>query len=391
MLDCFRRCRTKLLTTGTSTRNNISEFAPQLELMYNNSFNMLSWSPLIYHFDKEDGCITEDYNDYYGKPIPAYKKGYSLFSASHLPEKVTVFGIGQRTQDIYNADTLSTILGKTVITRTFEEVAGKDIKRIHQVPLQFSEEERAVYQIAMEEFNRVREEYFSSTGNSRKDSMMRLIQQITLLLRVSAAPNTMNEFTGDSVVKIDAVADMVGKWADEIVAIGVRHKNVLAVYKATLEERFPDRKIFVVTDAMSFAKRRALRKTLKESGNGILLCTQQSLPSSVNFEYVNKIVIPELHYNNARMSQFYMRFIRYTSTEWKDIYFVTYAGSIESNLMQMVLAKEKINMFMKGQDADLDEIYDKFGVDYDLISLLMKREQDEEGHFHIRWGQQKIA
>jgi len=57
----------------------------------------------------------------------------------------------------------------------------------------------------------------------------------------------------------------------------------------------------------------------------------------------------------------------------------------------MVLAKEKINMFMKGQDADLDEIYDKFGVDYDLLSLLMKREQDEEGHFHIRWGQQKIA
>ena len=91
------------------------------------------------------------------------------------------------------------------------------------------------------------------------------------------------------------------------------------------------------------------------------------------------------------MSQFYMRFIRYTSTEWKDIYFVTYAGSIESNLMQMVLAKEKINMFMKGQDADLNEIYDKFGVDYDLLSLLMKREQDEEGLFHIRWGQQKIA
>ena len=86
-----------------------------------------------------------------------------------------------------------------------------------------------------------------------------------------------------------------------------------------------------------------------------------------------------------------MRFIRYTSTEWKDIYFVTYAGSIESNLMQMVLAKEKINMFMKGQDADLNEIYDKFGVDYDLLSLLMRREQDEEGHFHIRWGEQKIA
>ena len=108
-----------------------------------------------------------------------------------------------------------------------------------------------MYQIAMEEFNRVREEYFSSTGNSRKDSMMRLIQQITLLLRVSAAPNTMNEFTGDSIVKIDAVADMVAEWAGEIVAIGVRHKNVLAVYKAILQERFTDRTIFVVTGEMT--------------------------------------------------------------------------------------------------------------------------------------------
>ena len=119
--------------------------------------------------------------------------------------------------------------------------------------------------------------------------------------------------------------------------------------------------------------------------------TSFSLPSSVNFEYVNKIIIPELHYNNSRMSQFYMRFVRYTSTEWKDIYFVTYAGSIESNLMQMVLAKEKINLFMKGQDADLDEIYERFGVDYDLLSLLMYREEDKEGRFHIRWGRQEIA
>lgn len=134
-----------------------------------------------------------------------------------------------------------------------------------------------------------------------------------------------------------------------------------------------------------------MRKTLRESKNGILLCTQQSLPSSVSFEFVNKVIIPELHYNNSAMSQFYFRFIRYTSTNFKDIYFLTYAGSIESNQMQMVLAKEKINLFMKGQDVDLDAVYDKFGVDYDLLSILMYREQDENGRFHIRWGQQKIA
>ena len=40
---------------------------------------------------------------------------------------------------------------------------------------------------------------------------------------------------------------------------------------------------------------------------------------------------------------------------------------------------------------DLDSIYDRFGVDYDLLSLLMRREKDAEGNFKIRWGEQKIA
>ena len=88
---------------------------------------------------------------------------------------------------------------------------------------------------------------------------------------------------------------------------------------------------------------------------------------------------------------FDMRFIRFTSKRMKDIYFVTYLGSIESNQMQMVLAKEKINMFMRGKDTDLDEIYNRFGVDYNLLSALMSREVDENGKFHIRWGEQEIA
>lgn len=222
---------------------------------------------------------------------------------------------------------------------------------------------------------------------------MALIQQITLLLRISAAPNTVEEYDSlDTPVKIRKVCDMVGEWKDEIVVIGVRHKNVVEAYANEIRRRFPDRKLFVVTGSTTtLAGRRKLKNTLKESGNGILLCTQQCLPSSVNFEFVNKVIIPELHYNNARMSQFYMRFVRFTSTDWKDIYFVTYSGSIESNQMQMVLAKEKLNLFMKGQDVDLDEVYDRFGVDYDLMSLLMSREADEDGNFKISWGEQKIS
>ena len=34
--------------TGTSTRNNIAEIAPQIELLYNNSYNMISTNDYIY-------------------------------------------------------------------------------------------------------------------------------------------------------------------------------------------------------------------------------------------------------------------------------------------------------------------------------------------------------
>ena len=55
----------KLLTTGTSTRNNISEFAPQLELLYNNSINMITWCRTTYYCDREDNSINSENNAYY--------------------------------------------------------------------------------------------------------------------------------------------------------------------------------------------------------------------------------------------------------------------------------------------------------------------------------------
>ena len=393
VLDCFRRCRAKLLTTGTSTRNNIVEFAPQLELMYNNSANMISWCQQTYSYDYDSGeaYLCKDENVYFGKPIPAYKKGYSLFKSSHLPGKATVFGVEKMTQDIYNSEVLDELLGKTVITRTFEEVVGKEIRRIHQVPVTMSAEEKAIYEVAMKEFYKLRDRYYGTTGNSRKDSMLIIMQQINMLLKISAAPNTLSEYTGGRPSKISKIIDMVSEFPDETVAIGVRHLDVLEVYKEALEDAFPERPIFVVSGKMSFANRKKLRTTLRDSKNGILLCTQQSLPSSVNFEYVNKIFLPELHYNNAKMSQFYMRFIRYTSTDYKDIYFVTAEDSIEANLLMMIMSKEKINLFMKGKKTDLDEIYEKFGVDYDLINQIMYKDIDEHGHSYVRWGSQKVA
>lgn len=60
-----------------------------------------------------------------------------------------------------------------------------------------SAEEREIYEIAMKEFYKLKDEYFRSTGNSRKDSALVILQQISMLMKISAAPNTLKEYTGE--------------------------------------------------------------------------------------------------------------------------------------------------------------------------------------------------
>lgn len=72
ILCIFRRLKYKILDTGTTTRNNIAELYSQFELLYNNSVNMVCWSPQVYHENKERE-IEEENNTDYGTPFPAFR------------------------------------------------------------------------------------------------------------------------------------------------------------------------------------------------------------------------------------------------------------------------------------------------------------------------------
>ena len=392
MLMIFRRCHVKYLTTGTTTRNSITEISPQLELIYNNSINYISWAPRIYETDDdgEEICVS---NPYYGDPVPAYRQGYKLFSKTHLPHKITVFGVEQFTQDVYNADVLKDLLSKTVITRTFEEVSGRKIHDINQVMVPFHQAEKDVYITAIKEFHEMRWNYFNHLDDSRKDSMFRILQQLILLLKICADPAAIKEYKStQQSSKVQKMIEMLGEWDNERVAIGVRHVDVAHAYAGYIRKAFPDRPLFVITGgSASFKQRREVVKELEKTQNGIILSTQQAYSKSQNIDFVDKILLPELHYNNAAMSQYYFRFIRYTSVNFKKVFFLTYENSIESNLIRMIMAKEKLNLFMKNQEVDDDDLFDRFGVDKGIIDMLMTKEFDEDGNVQIRWGDQKIA
>jgi len=393
VLDCFRKSvKYKLLLTGTSTRNNINEFFGQLELLYNNSMNMLSTASTIYIEDKKTKELKEDNNPYYNQPYPAYKEGYNLFKRSFSPERITVFGIGKLNQDIYNSEELKELLSYTVITRTFKEITGREGYTPHQVLCDFNQYEKKVYDVIINEFYQIEKEYFKSTGNYRKDAMFRALHQLNLLLQACARFHTFKQYEGNDIsTKFRTIIKKVNEIGDQRIAIGCVTKKSVWEYQRQLQKHFPGRNIIAFTgENTNIYQRKAVIKELQKDNTAILITTQQSLSCSLNIGFIDHIFIPELQFNDARMGQYYFRFIRYDSTEDKNVYIFTYKNSIESNLMKLVMVKEKINLFMKGEELTDEELNEKYGIDFDLLDMLLSKEIDEEGKSYIRWGEQVI-
>ena len=388
-LSFFRRLKYKLLATGTTTRNNITELYSQIELLYNNSMNMLCFCPEVY-IENRDKEIESKENEYYGLPFPA-KNGANLFRYCFCPAKTTVFGIERQNQDIYNREHLAELIGKTIITRKFREFAGEKYEvKTHTV--QPNAGEIAVYRTIMEEFCRICNLYFTSTGDSKKDAALRLIRQITLLIKACSVPNQMEGYHGERYPSKSRTAAKLLFSIKGKTAIGCTTLPAMYMYKRFIAERFPNRPLFVIEGGVSFRKRQEIISKFEATANGVLVCTQQSLKSSANIPSCNDVILESLQWNIPKMEQFYFRFIRLDSKDKTRVHFVTYEDSIEQNLMALVLTKERLNEFIKtGEVKDQSDIYEEFDVSQSVIESLLKREQDREGNFYISWGSQRVS
>ena len=389
ILCIFRRLKYKILDTGTTTRNNIAELYSQFELLYNNSVNMVCWSPQVYHENKERE-IEEENNTDYGSPFPAFR-GHVLFRACHCPGKATVFGIEKQNQDVYNKEELSELIGKTVITRKFRDFAGEKYK-IQTHTVSPSDGEREVYRVIIEEFCRICELYYNSTGDAKKDAGLRLMRQIKLLIKACSVPHLIEGYSGDGIPNKTKYIEKLVRKIPGKVAVGCTSIAAFDLYENHLRKCFPDRPVFVVKGDVAFKRRQNIVTEFDSTINGILICTQQSLSSSVNIPACNQVILESLQWNIPRMEQFYFRFIRLDSKEMKDVHYVTYEDSVEQNLMALVLTKERLNEFIKtGGVKEQSEIFEEFDITMSVIDSLLVRTQDHEGKIHISWGSQRIA
>jgi len=389
ILCIFRRLKYKILDTGTTTRNNIAELYSQFELLYNNSVNMVCWSPQVYHENKERE-IEEENNTDYGSPFPAFR-GHVLFRACHCPGKATVFGIEKQNQDVYNKEELSELIGKTVITRKFRDFAGEKYK-IQTHTVSPSDGEREVYRVIIEEFCRICELYYNSTGDAKKDAGLRLMRQIKLLIKACSVPHLIEGYSGDGIPNKTKYIEKLVRKIPGKVAVGCTSIAAFDLYENHLRKCFPDRPVFVVKGDVAFKRRQNIVTEFDTTINGILICTQQSLSSSVNIPACNQVILESLQWNIPRMEQFYFRFIRLDSKEMKDVHYVIYEDSVEQNLMALVLTKERLNEFIKtGEVKEQSEIFEEFDITMSVIDSLLVRTQDHEGKIHISWGSQRIA
>lgn len=389
-LNVFRKVQYKLLTTGTTTRNNVNELYSQLELLYNNSINMICEAEYIHRENKKKEIIEEVYNDYYMCPFPAFR-GQSLFKSCFSPTKATVFGIRKESQDIYNKESLIRLIEKSIITRKFKEIVGEDKYEIITHRIDQNEAEREVYKKIMQEFYQM-SYYFKSTGNYRKDSMLKLIRQIQLLIKSTSIPHMFKEYTASELPnKYYIIFDLINKHGNEKVAIGTVFKPAAYSYYNNIKEKF-DRPVFLIDGSINFKKRKEIIKQFEATSNGILISTQQSLKKSVNIPSCNKVIIESMQWNIPKMEQYYFRFIRFDSKDFKEVHFVTYDNTIEQNLLALLMVKERINEFIKTLDfKEQVNIYDEYGIDLDILNNIIEKEIDSDGKIRLTWGSQKVS
>ncbi|BBI90793.1 helicase [Tenacibaculum phage PTm5] len=386
VINAFRRCHRTFCFTGTPTRNNINEIYAILELMYNNSHNMMCEVSSIYTQDKKSKEIKNKPNNKKQLPFDAYY-GFGLFKSCFSPSKTTVFGIKKDTQNIFNTDELKRIVERTVIIRSSEELMGdKKIIKSHFVQPNLAE--RELQETIMKEFHQICYTYFRSTGNSRKESYLRIIRMINLLIKSCTAPHLMNDWNGQGLpTKYSKVLKMIGERPNEPIMIGCVGIPSTQSYYDEIKNKYPNRRVYYVDGTIPFKKRKQIVDEFNNSDNAILVSNQASLKSSVSIEKCNTVIIPSLPWNYASLSQYFYRAIRFDSEHKTEVHLITYTDSIDLNVLQLLLNKEKINNFIKTGDESTDEeVNEEFGVDGDVLGSVIEKYYDEEGGMRFMLG-----
>lgn len=392
VIDVFRKVPYKLLASGTPSKNNANELYSQFAILYGSSVNFLCECEKVLVEDRKTGELREENNKYYMKPFPMNKQ--SVFSSCFSPKRASVFGIEKSNQDLLNTSELKKLIGKTIIVRRMFDVLTDDIVTFETHRISQNTSEKEVYSKIMKEFYQMIPSYFKSSGNSKKDAMMRIIRQIMLMNKCTSNARLFKEYEGtEDISKLIKIKSIVKNAHSEKVAIGCTFIDTARYYYNRLSTLFPNRKLVLILGDVPFKKRQEIIKEYEETKNGILISTQQSLSESVSIPSCGIVICSDLQWNIANVQQYIGRFTRLNSENKTTVHFVTYENTLEQNVLALLMVKERINEFIKTLEfKDQSDVFSEFGITFDIFNSIITKEKDEDGHVQlVSWGSQKVV
>ncbi len=391
-----RKISFRLILTGTFTRNNAAEAYNQLELLLNNTPALLCEVPTLLEYDRSLEDYLEKPNPLYGLPYSA-KEGYGIFQKNFSPKKTSVFGASKTNQELYNKQALENILQRVRLRRRFDEVKPEGVNYgIEQISIPMTPGERAVYQYIFEEFVRQLEAQYQKSGKDGKTAgMLVIMQQIMALLRGVSHPWTFPHYFGEEKTsKMQKTLEIIQKNPKQKIMFGSPWKETARKYAKVLAEE--GIRVFFLESEMSIGKRNSIIEEYRKSSEGaVLVSTMGVLKAGVNLPEVGIVITDSYPWNFAQLSQYFFRAIRLSSANSTQVFCLSNEGSFDTNVFQLIIAKEKINRFIQDQkEEDNKNIAGEFGVNEDMLNtaIQMVREETEgKTRARITWGEVTLS
>ncbi len=392
VLNLRNKCKNKVIMSWTLTRNNIAELYPQLNFLFNNSYNFTTTSDIVYEYDKEWNLVPKSNNKQY-EPIP-YRWWFWLFKSLFSPSKTSVFGIEKNEQTLYNSDWLQDLIKWMSSRLEQQDILGFKPYTLTQVEVEMTKNEIELYYIIINEFYKIMADInFRSDISSRKKRMLEIVQQIMNLLKATSAPHTYKLYKWWIHWKALKIKELVSKNINKKIMIWTNRVASNLWYKKYLEDEFPNHKIFFIKWwSVSMKNRKKIVEEFKKHNWwAILLSTTWSLSSSVNISETDIVILESLRWNWSQVSQYIFRAIRINNPTQTDVYYLT-TKSLELNLVKLIIAKEKLTSVVnKWQVKEEDEIernlwVNKESLNKNLMQLIKEENEKWVKTRQIKWN-----
>lgn len=422
-----RKIKRKLLMSGTPTRNNINEIYNQIELLCNNSINMLCYAKDKIEYDRSWKEWRQIHNNNYMLPFPAWW-WHKHFTETFSPKKITCFGAAETNQDIFQKDDFDKLIRSIRFTRDFNTEKPRinklleiedtgDYKEYQQVLVPMNKKEWEVYEYILEEFASEVEEFYRKKHDWLTASMLVIMRQIMSFMQGTSHPWTFKrklrdeewrclmdeswEYIYENIYKEDDphTSSKIEKALDIIEKAFEEWRKVMMAspWRETadkLEEIFIHKwyKTFRIESEMSKQKRAWIVSEFRNyDWPAIITGTMGCLKSWLNLPEVSVVIAESYPWNFAQLHQYAARAVRLNSTEKTMIYCLCAEWSFDINVFALMLKKEVVNKFVRTSDDVLvDELAKNFWTTTDIFSSalqMVKERVDWRMRGTIQWSE----